>query len=104
DSPKVLPVRKHFGLMGQIGAAAVHEVYARQPVLSRNFLRAQMLLHSHGKIGTTLDRGVVAHDYALSALDPANSRNQSRAVDCFVVHPVRSKWRQFEKRRTRIDQ
>jgi hypothetical protein len=43
----MVAVRKHLGLVRQVRAAAVDQVHARQPVLQRDLLRAQMLLHRH---------------------------------------------------------
>ena len=55
DAAEMLAVGKHFSLMRQVGAAAIHQIDAGQPVLARDFLRAQMFLHRHRKVGAALD-------------------------------------------------
>ena len=88
DAAEVLAVGKHLGLVRQVGAAGVDQIDARQPVLARDLLGAQMLLHRHRIIGAALDGGVVAHDHALAALDAADAGDQAGAVDGVVVHAV----------------
>ena len=47
DAAEMLAVGEHLGLMRQVGAAGIDEIDARQRVLRRDLLRAQMLLHRH---------------------------------------------------------
>ena len=51
-----------LGLLRQVGAARVHEVDARQPVLHGNLLGSQVFLHCDREIGSTLDCGIVSYD------------------------------------------
>ena len=74
DPPEVLPIREDVGLQRQERAAAVDEVDARQPVLERDLLRAQVLLDGHRVVGAALDRRVVGDDDAGRALDLARCR------------------------------
>ena len=104
DAAEMLAVGKHFGLVRQVGAAGIDQIDARQPVLARDLLRAQMLLHRHRIIGAALDGGIVADDHAFAAGDPADAGDDAGAVDGVVVHAVGGERRQFEKRRARIDQ
>ncbi len=100
----MLAVRKDLGLMRQIGATAVDKVEAGQTVLARNFLRPQVLLYGHRKVGATLDGGIVADDDTLTAFDASYARDQPRAVDRLVIHLVSSKRRQLQERRPVINQ
>ena len=100
----MLAVGKHLGLMRQIGAAGIDQIDARQPVLARDLLRAQMLLHRHRIIGAALDGGIVADDHAFAAGNAADAGDDAGAVDGVVIHAVGGERRQFEKRRAGIDQ
>ncbi len=100
----MLAVGKHLGPLRQVGAAGIDQIDARQPVLARDLLRAQMLLHRHRIVGAALDGGVVAHDHAFAALDAADAGDDAGAVDRVLVHAVGGERRQFEKRRAGIEQ
>ena len=66
DPPEVLAVGEDLGLQRQERAAGVDQVDARQPVLQRDLLRAQVLLDGHRVVGAALDRRVVGDDHALA--------------------------------------
>ncbi len=100
----MLAVGKHLGLMRQVGAAGIDEIDAGQPVLARDLLRAQMLLHGHRIIGAALDRRIVGDDHRLASLDGADSRDHAGAVHVALVHAERRERRDFEERRTGIDE
>ena len=104
DAAEMLAVGKYLRLVGQIGAAGIDEIDARQPVLARDLLRAQMLLHRDRIIGAALDRGVVADDHAFAARDAADAGDDAGGVDIAVIHAEGGERRKFEKRRARIDQ
>ena len=74
----MVAIGEHLGLERQEGAARVDEVEARQPVLARDLLCAQMLLHGHRVVGAALDRGVVRDDDALATFDDPDSRDDAR--------------------------
>ena len=104
DAAEMLAVGKHLGLVRQVGAAGIDQIDAGQPVLARDLLGAQMLLHRHRIVGAALDGGVVAHDHAFAALDAADAGDQAGAVDGVVVHAVGGERRQFQERRAGIEQ
>ncbi len=105
DAPEMVAIRKHFGLVRQVGAAAVDQIDARQPVFLRNLLRAQMLLDRHRVIGAALHRGIVAHDHALAPRDPPDPGDHPRAGDVVpVIQAIGSELADLEKGRTRIEQ
>ena len=81
DAAEMVAVGEHLILIGQVGAAGIHQIDAGQPVFSGDFLRAQMLLHRHRIIGAALHGGIVADHHDLLALDPADPGNQSRPRD-----------------------
>ena len=104
DAAEMIAVGKHFGPVRQVGAAAIDEIDARQPVLARDLLRADMLLHRHRIISAALDRGVVAHDHAFAALDAADAGDDAGGMDRVLVHAEGRETGKFQKRRARIDQ
>ena len=106
DAAEMVAVRKHLVLVRQVGAARVDQVDARQAVLLRDLLRAQMLLDRQRVVGAALDRRVVAHDHAIDAADPADAGDQAgagRAVAAIAigVHAQRGQRTEFQKRRAR---
>ena len=78
DAAEVIAVGKHVDLVGQVGAAGIDEVDARQVVLARDLLRAQVLLDGQRIVGAALDGRVVADDHALAAGDPADAGDDAR--------------------------
>ena len=104
DAAEMLAVGKHLGLMRQIGAAGIDEIDAGQPVLERDLLRAQMLLHRHRIVGAALDRRIVGDDHRLAARDPADAGDQAGAVHVALVHAEGGERADFEERRAGIDQ
>ena len=89
----MLAIGKDFGLMRQVGAAGIDEINAGQPVLARNLLGAQMLLHRHRIVGAAFDRRVVANDNAFAPRHPANAGDQAGAMNGVLVHVVRGERR-----------
>ncbi len=88
DAAEVLAVRKDLVLARQEGPAGVHQVDARQPVLQRHLLRAQVLLDRHRVVGAALDRRVVGDDHALALRHPADPGDDAGAGRFVVVHAV----------------
>src|SRR5690606_24210319 len=71
DAAEMLAVGKDFILVGQVGAARVHQVNAGQAILLCNLLRPQVFLDGKRVVGAAFDGGVVADDHAFHAGDPA---------------------------------
>ena len=88
DAAEVLTVREDIVLVGQVGAAGVHQVDAGKLVFARNFLGAQVLLDGHRVVGSALDRGVVGDDHAGAAGNHADAGDDSRTRAVVVVHAV----------------
>ena len=65
---KHVTISKPFVLRGEVAAARVHKVHARQAVLNRDLLRTQFLLDGGGEVRATLHCGIVGDDHTL---DPA---------------------------------
>ena len=104
DAAEMLAVGKHLGLVRQVGAAGIDQIDAGQPVLARDLLRAEMLLHRHRIVGAALHRGVVADHHDEPAMDAADAGDDAGAVDRLAIHVVRGERRQLEERRARVDQ
>ena len=104
DAAEVIAVGKHVDLVRQVGAAGIDEIDARQVVLARDVLRAQVLLHRQRIVGAALDRRVVADDHAFAAGDAADAGDDAGRRDVVVVHPVRGELRELEERRAGVEQ
>ena len=104
DPPEVVAIGEHLVLVGQIGAARIDQIDARQPVLPGDVLGAQVLLHRDRVVGAALDRGVVGDDHALAAHDPADAGDDAGARHLVVVHAVRGELRQLQERRAGVEQ
>ena len=98
NTAKVLPVWKHLVLPGQIGAAGIHQVDARQVVLFGNGLGAQVFFHRQRKVTAAFDRGVVGDNHAVPARYLANTRDYPGAGYLFMVNVVSGKQPHFQKR------
>ena len=91
------PVRKDFILVGQVGAAGIHEVNAGEVALFCNGLGPQVFLDRNRVIGTTLDGGIIDHDHTLLTEYAAYARNDTGAGGFIVVHAVGGELRQFKE-------
>ncbi len=100
----MLAIRKDLGLQRKKRAAGVDEINARQPVLQRDLLRAQMFLHRHREIRSAFDGGVVSDDQAFTLLHASDAGDQTRAGRFVVVHSIGRERRELEKRRVAIEQ
>ena len=100
----MLAVGEHLGLVRQIRPARIDQINARQPVLGRDLLGAQMLLDRDRIIRAALDRRVVGDDHDLTAGNDADAGNKPGAVHVALVHAEGGKRADFQERRTRIDQ
>ena len=104
DAAEVLAVGEDLGLERQEGAARVDEVDARQVVLLRHLLRAQVLLHRQREVRAALDRRVVGDDDALLALDDADAGDDPGRRSGAVVQLPGGERVQLEQRRAGVDQ
>ena len=104
NAAEMLAIGKDIGPLRQVGPAGIDQVEAGQPVLARNLLRPQMLLHRHRIIGAAFDGGIIADDYTFASGDPADAGNDPGRMDGLPIHAVGGERRQFEERRTRVDE
>ena len=104
DAAEMVAVGEHLVLARQVRAAGIDEVDARQPVLERDFLRAQVLLHREREIGAAFHRGVVGDDHALPAADAADAGDEAGGGHRLVVHLPRRERRELEERRAGVEQ
>ncbi len=100
----MLAVGKHLVLARQKGAARVDEVDARQQILQRDLLRAQVLFDRHRVVGAALDRRVIGDDHAFAPRDPADPGDDSGSRRFVAVHAARGQRSQLQKRAARIEQ
>ena len=102
NTAEVLAIRKHLILIGQIGAAGVHQVDAGQAIRLCDLLGAQMLLHRDGIVSAALHGGVVGDDHTLASGHPADAGDNPRCRHLVVVHAICGELGKFHKRRARI--
>ena len=102
DAPEVLAVGEDLVLHRQERAARVHEVDARQAVVQRHLLRAQVLLDRHGVVGAALDRGVVGDDHAAAAVHRPDAGDDAGRRRVAVVELLGGERRELEERRAGI--
>ena len=104
DAAEVVAVGEDFGLARQVGAATVDEVEARQPVLRRHLLRAQVLLRRDRVVRPALDRRVVRDDHHRPAVHRADAGDDAARRDHLVaVQLVARERRELEEGRPRVD-
>jgi hypothetical protein len=104
DATEVVAIRKYLVLQRQKRAAGIDQIDARQAVFERDFLRAQMLLDGDRKIRAALHGGVVRDDDHLAALHAADAGDDAGGRRRVFVHAMRRERREFEKRRSGIEQ
>src|SRR6185503_2864589 len=101
---EVLAIREDVSLVREVGAAAIDEVNARQPVLQCDFLRSEVFLDGHREIRTALDRCVVGDDQNLATAHAADAGDDARAGRFVSVHAIGGQRAKLDKRRTWIEQ
>src|SRR4030095_328646 len=82
----------------------IDEIQARQAILQRDLLRSQVLLYRDRVIGAALHRRIVRDNDHVAPRHAADGRDDAGARRLVVVQPVARERRQFEKRRTRVDE
>ena len=97
DAAEVLAVGEHLVLPRQERAAGVDQVDARQPVLPRDLLRAQVLLDRDRVVRAALHRRVVGDDHAFAPGHPADAGDHARAGALVVVHAVGGQRREISR-------
>ena len=95
---------EHLVLLGQERAAAIHEIEARQPVLPRDLLRADVLGDGFGEEAAPFDRRIVCDEHAWRALHNADPGHEPRRPDFVSVEPPSRHGAYFQERAQRIDQ
>ena len=101
--PKCSRSGKTSACRGRNAPPGVDQVDARQAVLQRDFLRAQVLLHGERIVGAALHRGVVGDDDDVAARDAADAGHEARGGRLVVVHAIRRERGKLEERGTGID-
>ena len=104
DPPEMFAVREHLVLARQEGTARVDEIDARQPILQRDLLGAQVLLDRHRVVGAALDGGIVGDDHAFAPRHPPDPGDDPGARRLVAVHAARGQRGQLQERAARIEQ
>ena len=104
DPAEVVAVGEDLRLEREERAARVDEVEARQTVLPRDLLCAEMLLHGERVVRAAFHRRVVGDDHALPALDDADPGDDPGRRCVAVVQVPRGERVQLEERGTRVDE
>ncbi len=104
DAAEVVAVGEHLVLPRQEGAAGVDQVDARQPILQRDLLRAQMLLDRNRVVRAAFDGRVVGDDHAFAPGHPSDAGDHARAGALVVVHAVGGQSRDLEKWAAGVEQ
>ena len=105
DAAEVLAVGEDVVLERQERAAGVDQVDARQAVLERDLLSAQVLLDGHRVVRAALDRRVVGDDRRTSVPSTlADAGDDARAGRVVVVHADRRERGELQERRSGVDQ
>src|SRR5262249_56738894 len=102
DAPEVLALRKDLGLEREEGAARVDQVDAREPVLERDLLRPDVLLHRERVVRPALHRRVVRDHHAFAAGDAPDAGDDPGAGRVVAVAAVRGERGELEERRPGI--
>jgi hypothetical protein len=100
----MVAVREDVRPLRQVRAARIDEIEAGQPVLARDLLGAQMLLHRHREVGAALDGRIVAHDHDLAPRHPTDAGDHAGRVNGVVVHAVRGERADLEKGAAGVDE
>ena len=104
DPTEMLPVGEHVGLQRQERPARVDEVDARQVVVRRDLLGAEVFLHRHGEVGAALHGGVVRDHDARLTVDGTDPSDDARTGGRAVVETLGGERRELEERGTRVDE
>ena len=100
----MVPVGEHLVLARQEGAAGVHQIDARQAILRRDLLGAQVLLDRHWVVRSALDGGIVGYHHAFAAGHPTDAGDDPGCRTVIVVHTVGRQWGDLQQRTAGIQQ
>lgn len=102
---EVLLIREDIRLVRQVGSARVDEVDARELVLLRDRLRAEMLLDGDRVVCSSLDGAVVGDDHAGDALDGSDARDDPSGRYVLAgIHLVACQRGELQERCPGVDQ
>ncbi|ADP95765.1 hypothetical protein HP15_1 [Marinobacter adhaerens HP15] len=98
DAAEVVTIREDFVLAGQVGAAGIDQVDARQAVLQGDFLGAQVFFDGQRVVAAAFYGGVVGDDHAFGAGDAAHAGDDACSGDFFIVNVVGGELADFQER------
>ena len=82
----MIAIREHVSLERQEGPARVHQVDARETVLQRDLLGAQVLLDRDRVVRAALDGGVVGDDHDVLLGHAGDAGDDAGGWRVIVVH------------------
>ena len=97
DPSEVVTIRKDLVLSGQKSSTGVDQIHAREAIVHRDLLSAQVLLHRHRVVRAALHRRVIRHDDHLATADAADPGDNASPRRRVVVHPVTGQRRQLQE-------
>ena len=100
----MLAIREDLSLQRQERAAGVHEIDTRQPVVERDLLRPEVLLHRDRVVGASLDGSVVGHDQNFAARDASDASDDACRRSFVVVKIPGCERGQLEEWRALVEQ
>ncbi len=100
----MIPVGEHLVLHRQEGTAGIHQIEAGKAQPLGDGLGAQVFFHRERVVGAALHGGIVHHQHAESARDPADAGDDAGGGHRFVIDLPAGQRGQFEKGGTRVQQ
>ena len=100
----MISVRKDVGLERQERPSGVDEIDAGQVVLLGDLLGPKVLLHGQRKVRPALDRRIVCDDDAVTALDHADTADDSGSRGLAVIELPGRERVQLEEGAARVDE
>lgn len=97
-------IGKDTVLFRQIGAAAIHQIQAGQPIFRRDFLGADVFLHRLVIERAALYRGVVGDHHTRQPVDHTDAGDDTGTGNLAAVLAIGRQRRQLQKRGARIHQ
>ena len=85
----MIAIRENLVLLRQERATRIDQVDARQVILFRHLLGAQVFFDRQRIVGAAFDRGVIGDDHALGAMNATDAGNYSSRRDIVVVDLMR---------------
>ena len=104
DASEMGRVREHLVLLGQVGAAGIHQIDAGQPVLARDLLGAEVLLDRQRVVGAALDGGVIGDDDAFAPVYAPDAGDDAGRGDVVLIDAPGGELGELQEGRAGVEQ